>query len=228
MELNQTCKNCKFRSHLFDKLSDEQLETIYKNKKTTNIEKGAIIVNAGELIREFIYLTEGLVKLQKIGIKGKEQIITIARPNDFISLLSVLSKDIYEYTITALVDSQVCRIDLGVMRNMLRENGEFSLDILRYISNTADDIINHTYSINSKNLRGRIALILVDFSESYFNSLEFNLPMSRKEIAEMIDMTPENVIRIMSEFKKDGVINLRSKHVEIINMDLLKKIRDLG
>ncbi|MCK5847192.1 MAG: Crp/Fnr family transcriptional regulator [Bacteroidales bacterium] len=228
MDLNQTCKNCKFRSHLFDKLSDEQLDSIYKNKKSTFIEKGSIIVNAGDPIREFIYLTDGLVKLQKIGIKGKEQIITIARPMDFISLLSVLSKDTYEYTITTLVDSQVCRIDLNVMRNMLRENSDFSLDILRYISNTADDIIKHTYLLNSKNLRGRIAMLLVEFAEKYFHSSEYILPMSRKEIAEMIDMTPENVIRIMSEFKKDGVIKLRSKQVEIINMELLKKIRDLG
>ena len=228
MNLNQTCKNCQFRSHLFDKLSDEQLEIIYKGKKSTPIKKGDVIINAGEPIREFIYLVDGLVKLQKIGFKGKEQIISIARPMDFISLLSVLSKDTYEYSITALVDSVVCRIDLNIMRQMLRENGEFSLDILRYISNAADDIINHTYSINSKNLRGRIALLLVEFSEKYFNSNEYTLPLSRKEIAEMIDMTPENVIRIMSEFRKDGVIKLRSKQVEIVNMSLLKKIRDLG
>ena len=228
MDLNQTCKNCKFRSHLFDKLSDEQLQKVYKNKKSSPVKKGQIIVSSGEPIREFIYLVEGLVKLQKIGIKGEEQIITIARPMDFISLLSVLSKDTYEYTITALVDSVVCRIELNTIRMMLRENGEFSLDILRYISNTADDIINHTYALNSKNLRGRIAMLLVEFSEKYFNSNDFILPMSRKEIAEMIDMTPENVIRIMSEFRKDGVIKLRSKQVEIVNMELLKKIRDLG
>ncbi len=228
MDLNQTCKTCKFRSHLFDKLTDEELGYVYKNKKTSPIKKGNLIVKSGEPIREFIYLVDGLVKLQKIGSKGKEQIITIARPMDFIGLLTVLSKDTYEYTITALTDSVVCRIDLAIVRKMLRANGDFSLDVLRYISNTADNIINHTYSLNSKNLRGRIAMLLVEFSEKYFHSLEFTLPMSRKEIAEMIDMTPENVIRIMSEFRKDGVINLRSKHVEIVNMALLKKIRDLG
>lgn len=228
MDLNQACKTCKFKSHLFDKLNDEEMDIIYKNKKTTPIKKGNLIIKSGEPIREFIYLVDGLVKLQKIGSKGKEQIITIARPMDFIGLLSVLSKDTYEYTITALTDSVVCRIDLTTIRKMLRMNGDFALDVLRYISNTADNIITHTYSLNSKNLRGRIAMLLVEFSEKYFNSLEYTLPMSRKEIAEMIDMTPENVIRIMSEFRKDGVINLRSKQVEIINMDLLKKIRDLG
>ncbi len=228
MELNQHCQNCKFRSHLFDKLSEEELNYIHKNKKTQLVKKGGIITKSGDPIREFVYLTEGLVKMQKIGRNGKEQIVSLARPMDFIGLLSVFSREKYEYNVTALVDSFVCRISLDSMRKMVSENGLFSLDIIKFIGNISGEIIKHTYAINSKNLRGRIALILVDFSEKFFHSQAFDLPISRKEMAEMIDMTPENVIRILSEFRRDGLISLRGKHIEILNMDLLIKIRDLG
>jgi len=228
METNQYCNNCKFRSKLFDKLSEEELDYIHRNKRTVKVRKGEVINNSGDQIREFVYLVEGLVKLQKIGKNSKEQIIRIAKPLDFIGLLSVFEKENYEYSITALVDSVVCRININSMRQMVQENGAFAIDILRYMSVISNEIIRHTYAINSKNLRGRIALLLVDFSEKYFYSNSFDLPISRKEMAEMIDMTPENVIRIISEFKKDGLIKVRGKHVEIINMEMLHKIKDLG
>lgn len=228
MDIDNNCQNCQFRSHLFDKLNDEELAFIHKNKNTQIVKKGAIISRSGEPIREFIYLTEGLVKMQKIGKNGKEQIISLARPLDFIGLISVFTNEVYEYTITALVDSVICKINLDSMKKMISMNGQFSLDIIRFIGNISGEIISNTYAINSKNLRGRIAFLLIEFSEKYFNSMAFDLPISRKEMAEMIDMTPENVIRILSEFRRDGLISLRGKHIEIFNMSLLAKIRDLG
>lgn len=57
---------------------------------------------------------------------------------------------------------------------------------------------------------------------------KFNLPISRREIAELINMTTENVIRILSEFRKDKIINIDGKGIEIINLPLLEKISELG
>jgi CRP/FNR family transcriptional regulator len=222
------CKTCKYRSHLFDKLNDEELEVINDNKQTYLISKGDTICVAGEPIKEFMYLVEGLVKLQKINKDGRAQIVSIARPLDFVGLLTVFSNENYQYTITALVDSRFCKIDIDVMRRIAAGNGQFALDILKYISNISDEIIRHTYAINSKNLRGRIAMILLDFANKHFDSDTYTLPLSRKELAELIDMTPENVIRILSEFRRDELVNVKGKHIEIQNRKLLEKIRDLG
>lgn len=222
------CKNCKYRSPLFDKLSDEELDYVSEHKNTKMIPKGTSICVAGQPIREFVYLVDGLVKLQKVNKDGRAQIVSIARPLDFVGLLTVFSNKDYQYTITTLVDSTFCEIDLDVMRKLTAQNGQFALDILKYISNISDEIIRHTYAINSKNLRGRIAMILLDFANKHFQSDIFTLPVSRKELAELIDMTPENVIRILSEFRRDSLVNVKGKHIEILNRSFLEKIRDLG
>ncbi len=222
------CKTCKFRSPLFDRLSDAELEIIDSHKKSFTVPKGTEICTIGQPIREFIYLVEGIVKLQKINRDGRQQIVSIARPKDFVGLLSVFSDQTYQYSITTLVESTFCRIDLNIMRKVAAENGQFALDILKYISKVSDEIIRHTYAINSKNLRGRIAMILLDFANKHFQSDTFTLPVSRKELAELIDMTPENVIRILSEFRRDGLVNVKGKHIEILNRKMLEKIRDLG
>ena len=71
-------------------------------------------------------------------------------------------------------------------------------------------------------------MVLLDFSDVIFKNDMFDLPISRKELGELIDMTPENVIRILSEFRRDGLIHLKGKHVELLNKSFLQKIRDLG
>jgi CRP-like cAMP-binding protein len=222
------CKDCKCRSPLFDKLTDKELEIINSNKRTYSVPKGTTICTVGDPIHEFVYLVDGMIKLQKINKDGRAQIVSIGRPMDFVGLLSVFSHQTYQYTITTLADSTFCKIDLNILRKIATQNGQFGLDILKYISKISDEIIRHTYAINSKNLRGRIAMILLDFANKHFQSDVYTLPVSRKELAELIDMTPENVIRILSEFRRDGLVNVKGKHIEIQDRKLLEKIRDLG
>jgi len=222
------CKHCKYKSYLFDKLSERQLDQISKTKKTVTVSKGEMVCREGEPINSFVYLVEGLVKLHKIDRFGKDQIVSVAKPMDFVGLLTLFSDTKYKYSITALQDSTLCFVDTDLMKKFVSVNGNFALDIVKHISRVSNEIIRKTYAINSKNLRGRIAFVLLDFADNIFKSDSFILPVSRKEIGELIDMTPENVIRILSEFRRDNIIHLKSKQVEILNKSMLLKIRDLG
>jgi len=222
------CEHCKFKSYLFAKLTSEELSEISKLKKTVFVSKGDMICREGEPISSFVYLVSGLVKLHKMDRQGKDQIVSIAKPLDFVGLLTLFSAKEYEYSITALQDSTLCFVDLDLMKKNIVKNGDFALDIMKHISKISDEIIRKTYAINSKNLRGRIALVLLEFSDVIFKNDMFDLPISRKELGELIDMTPENVIRILSEFRRDGLIHLKGKHVELLNKSFLQKIRDLG
>lgn len=224
----EKCKNCKYKSFLFDKLTEEELNEISQSKKTVFVSKGDMVYREGEPISSFVYLVSGLVKLHKMDRFGKDQIVSVAKPMDFVGLLTLFSSSEYKYSVTALQDSTLCLVDLDLMRKYIAINGQFALEVMKHISKISDEIIRKTYAINSKNLRGRIALVLSDFSDVIFKSDIFDLPISRKELGELIDMTPENVIRILSEFRRDGLINLKGKHVEILNKNMILKIRDLG
>lgn len=224
----EDCTTCKYKSTLFEKLTDDQLEQINNSRKTVFVSKGDVVCREGESISNFIYLVSGLVKLHKVDRFGKDQIVSIAKPMDFVGLLTLFSDDNYQYSMTALQDSTLCFVDLGLMKKFAGSNGTFALEIMKNISNISDEIIRKTYAINSKNLRGRIAFVLMDFADNIFESDIFDLPISRKEIGELIDMTPENVIRILSEFRRDGLLHLKGKHLEILNKPMIAKIRDLG
>lgn len=213
---------------LFDNLTDDELIDLNIHKVEKKYRKKEVVVEQGQKIKEFLYLKEGLIKLVKKDGMEKEHIISIARPLNFIGFLSVFSKDSYQYSISAIEDSVVCFIDLGVLKDTIKNNGVFALEVLEKISKISDDIIQFRMMIDRRQLRGRIAYILVMFAKQvYFNS-KFYLPLSRKEIAELIDMSTENVIRILSEFRKDQIIRIDGSLIEILNIGQLERICRFG
>lgn len=222
------CSFCHFKSVVFNNLEDIEIDIVCQSKREDQYKKGDLIISEGKLIDEFLYLKSGLVKLYKQGEDGKDQIINIAKPFDFVSLLSVFSDTHYNFSISAIEDSTVCVMDLESIRELIKKNGLFGLRIMERMSQNSDKIIKTSIALSSKNLRGRIAYILLYFADEIYLSNEFELPISRKEIAQLISMTTENVIRILSEFRKDEVIMINGKTIIIKNRTLLERISQSG
>ncbi|HAN19135.1 MAG: hypothetical protein A2X13_02420 [Bacteroidetes bacterium GWC2_33_15] len=222
------CKECIYRSWAFKNLSDDELKLINSRKKEKFFRKGELVCLEGDTVTSFLYLQTGLVKLYKTESNNREHIISIAKPMDFIGLLSIFSNTVHVYSITAIEDSIVCLVDLEVIKNLIKTNGVFAIDFFEKISKVADSVIKTRVDINTRQLRGRIAYILLHFSKHIYNSSKFNLPISRKEVAELIDMSTENVIRVLSEFRKDKIIQIEGKNIEILDIKRLEKIYDLG
>jgi len=222
------CNTCVYKNLLFGNLNTEDLNYINKSKREIAFKKGELISEEGTEIKSFLYLKQGLVKLFKKNPLFKDQIISIAKPRDFISLLSIFSQSTYKYSITALEDTVVCSVDLEALKEVIARNGTFGLEILNKMSKMYDDIIETRFDINRKHLRGRIAYILIYFSTHIYQSDDFDMPISRREIAELIEMTTENVIRILSEFRKDGIIKIDGKRIYLLEPERLENICKLG
>jgi CRP/FNR family transcriptional regulator len=206
----------------------EELLNICDIKIEKQYSKGEIISGEGETITEFLYMKEGLVKLSKSNTDGKEQIISFSKPFDFVSLLSVFSSKEYKYSVTAIEDTTVCILDLEVIKKHAQGNAMFAMDLMARISEATDIILLDNLAIRRKHLKGRIAHVLLYFSDYIYKSDEFELPISRREIAEYIGMTTENVIRTLSEFRKDHIIKIFGKDILISDKKRLESISEFG
>jgi CRP-like cAMP-binding protein len=222
------CDQCQLKTLFFSHISSDDLSDICEIKREESFTAGESIIKEGELISEFIYIKEGLVKLSKITGNSKEQILSFSKPFDFVSLLSVFSSDTYKYSVTALKNTTVCIIDLQVVKNFAKQNAMFAMDLMSKISEATDKIILDNLEIKRKNLKGRVAHLLLYFANNVFSSMEFELPVSRREIADYIGMTTENVIRTLSEFRKDKIIKIYGKDIQIVDMKRLETISELG
>lgn len=222
------CQDCEFRDVVLGNLDDNAIRKVCDQKEEQFFRKGEIINYEGQKIETFKYLKSGLVKLFRRVQNGDEQIITITRPFEFVSNMSIFSEEKYLYSVSALEDSVVCIIDLNLIKELFQKNGSFAAGLLTKISRMNDKIISQTLDIRQKNLAGRVAYVLIYFTKEIYRSRVFDLPVSRKEIADYIGMSTANVIRTMSDFKKEGLIGIYGKTIEIFDLDKLEVISKRG
>jgi CRP/FNR family transcriptional regulator len=222
------CENCEFRDVVFAYLDDKSIEQLCDNKEEQSFRKGEIINHEGEKISNFKYLKSGLVKLYRRTATGDEQVITITRPFEFVSNMSIFSEERYQYSVSALEDSVVCAVNLDFIKELFLKNGSFAMGLLTKISMINDKIIRQTLDIRQKNLIGRVAFVLLYFANEIYNSRVFDLPVSRKEIADYIGMSTANVIRTLSNFKKEGIIRIFGKTIEVVDLHRLEVISRRG
>jgi CRP-like cAMP-binding protein len=222
------CASCDFREIVFAYLDDSTIQELCNNKEEHSFRKGEIINHEGEKIINFKYLKSGLVKLYRRTTTGEEQVITITRPFEFVSNMSIFSEDRYKYSVSAVEDSVICVVKLDFIKDLFMKNGGFAMGLLTKISKINDKIINQTLDIRQKNLVGRVAFLLLYFTKEIYNSMVFDLPVSRKEIADFIGMSTANVIRTLSDFKRDGIIKVFGKTIEIVDINKLEIISKRG
>ena len=114
------------------------------------------------------------------------------------------------------------------IRSLISKDGKLALNLLGKMSRVADTIILESLEIRKKHLKGRVAYLLIYFARTVFYAEEFELPLTRKEMAEYVGMTTENVIRTLSEFRRDGILKIYGKTIQIANMESLQSISEFG
>jgi CRP/FNR family transcriptional regulator len=223
-----SCMSCELRNLTFSFLEEADVQLVCDTREEKAYTKGEIIHREGDPIHDFKYLKTGLVKLFKTTAEGEEQIITITRPFEFVSNTNIFHAETYRYSLSALEDSIVCSIRIELIRELIVKNGKFALNLISVLSRTSENIITLGLEIRKRNLAGRIAFVLLYFSKELYHSRIFDLPVSRKEIADLISMSSANVIRTFSEFRRDGIINANGRTIEITDINKLEVISRRG
>ncbi len=223
------CKECIIRNLIFAHLKTTEFENICQQKAEKYYKKGQIVFEKGQPLDHLIYLKSGLVKYYHQNHDGKNSIITISVPYDAFPLLTIFhNNQVATYNMSVLEDSTLCFIPIELIRKLIFNNGEFAFDFIIKLIETSNKTIEHFVTLNNKNLRGRVAYFLLKLSDYVYFRDVFELPVSRKEIAEHIGMTTENVIRTLSEFRKEKIIKINGKEIEIIEKERLIKISQYG
>lgn len=224
----KNCSSCIYRKLLYDKLNDEEYAQVNNARTEYIFKRNELIKREGDKITSFLYLRKGLVKLFKTDHLGKDHILSVNKPGDFISLLSIFSNSTYKYSISALEETHVCEIDLSVLKKLVVSNGDFATKILNRMSHISDEIIENGFEINQKQVKGRVAHILIFLADKIYHNHSFRMPITRREVGELISMTTENTIRTLSEFKKDDIISMDGKTITILDYDRLQKVCKTG
>jgi CRP-like cAMP-binding protein len=209
-------------------LLPHEVQEIKENTQISTFQKRETIFRQGTPTAHIIYVVSGLVKIYKEGRNKRNFILKIAKPGDCVSLMSDFSYSTYQYSSSAILPSQIGYIDRKVFLEVLKKNNEMALGVIKRLSMDGLFIFERLIGQSHKQLPGRIADVILYFADHIFMQEEFDLPLTRRELAELAGTTKESFIRTLAEFKNDKIIALEGTKVSIRSMKIIRTLSELG
>lgn len=198
---------------------------IANGKNCEPYKKGSVIYHEGNRISGCYCVSEGIIKIYKTGIDGKEQIISFAKRGDVIGFRSVLSGEVACTTAKVIEDSSLCYIPGDTLISLFKKNGEFSMDLMQLACKELGEANAYITDIAQKTVRERLAEVLLHLKNNFdLDSEQFlQITLTREELANIVGTATESVIRLLSEFKSDKLIELHGRKIKLLDIKGLKK-----
>ncbi|MBN2892564.1 MAG: Crp/Fnr family transcriptional regulator [Bacteroidales bacterium] len=226
------CQKCiENKESIFKVLTKEQKELLTESMNCISYKKNEIIFKEGFNPNGLISLAKGKVKIFKDGISGKEQIIRLARPGDFIGFRALFANDYYNASAGAFEDSIVCIINKDQLYKIIEENHLFALQIITFLAKELGEAENNIISLTQKHLRGRLAESLLRLSDTYgfeTDNQTIKISLYREDLANLANMTTSNAIKTLYNFRDENVIELDGKKIKVLDYQALEKISRMG
>jgi len=222
------CGDCpSLGKSIFCSLKNEVLKGISKNKGGNQYKKGEIIFSAGFEPFGIHCVSKGKVKIYKLGSDGKDQIVRVANVGDIIGYRSVVSNELYSASAEALEETRTCFISKKNFFELIEDENEFALKVMKVLSKDLRLAESQSMSIAQRTVKERLANVLLSkkgILEEKEGKELMSFTISRKDLADLIGCAPETIIRMLSQLKKEGVIALNKREIEILDQNKLYKI----
>lgn len=212
----------------FNLLSEKEIELLNSNSKTVRFNAKDVIFKENTPSSHLMFIKSGMVKVYKTDKNNKTIIFQILLADNFLGLISIFSTDFHSYSAMAIEDSEIVYIDMHTIKSLLYVNGMYATKFIELISLSGLQSLNRLDNFIRKQLPGRVADVLLYFSEVVYNNLKFTVPITRKELAEFAGTTKESFIRTLSEFKNDKIISIEGKIIIINSIEIVKTLSKLG
>jgi CRP/FNR family transcriptional regulator len=216
------CPNCKIS--VFSDLKDEEFDILNYEKSTIQLHKGQVLFLQDTKPHGLYCVKKGKIKIFRRGSEGKEQIVRLAHDADVVGYRALISEENYQCGAAAIEDTTLCFVPKTALFKIMDSNVSI---YKKMISQLATDLKNAEVKISDlaqKPVRERVAEALIMLKDKYGvaeDGYTLDVALTREEIANMVGTATESLIRILSEFKKEGLIELDHKKIKIVDFDHL-------
>lgn len=204
------------------------LELLNANRSEQRYKKGEIIFREGAYPSGIFYVMEGKVKKYKLDKDAREQIIYVANQGELLGYHAILSDSRYPDGAAALEESRIAFIPKEDFLETLQVSKVLSSRLLKTLSHEFAVLANSLSMFAQRSVRERLALQLIVLREKYKVNFQPGMPveinMGRDDLASLAGTARENVVRVLSEFKADKILETRGRKIIILNVTALIKI----
>lgn len=213
---------CMHKVPIFSNLSPEEMSQIAEIITDKEYKKGENIYLSGALEERLYVINTGKVKIYKLSETGKEQIIRILYPGDFMGELSLFARSPLDTNAEALEATAVCIIDGDKLNQIIKEVPSIAVKIIEELSKRLQNAEGMIKSLGLQDVEQRVADILLKISAG---EDEFTLDISKKDLAAHIGTSQETLSRKLSAFQEIGIINqIGQRTIMILDRDTLERV----
>ncbi|RED44895.1 Crp/Fnr family transcriptional regulator [Seonamhaeicola aphaedonensis] len=219
------CNICGSANCLIHNYSEILFNSELSSRSTVlKCKKGQQFIIEGAPVNGLFFIKSGTVKVFRTGINGREQIVRFARACEIVGHRGFGTQEYYSIGAIALQNVELHYFSKEFLQEVLINNPDFTYAMMLFYANELNRSENKVKSISQMTVRERVVDTILYINRKFGEVNGFlNLPLSRKEYADYAGTSEEQVIRVFSTLKKEGLIKANGKKIGISDIELLRK-----
>jgi CRP-like cAMP-binding protein len=206
----------------------KELDNFSLNKKTINLKKKQLVYNEGTNPHGLYLIKKGKVKTYKANDMGKELIISLYKEGDYFGYHDLLDDTTHRESAATLEDCEILLIPKADFNALVYKNAYVAGKFIKMLANDVADKETQLIKIAYNSVRKRVAEALVKLYDRYTDNKmgQFQMAISRDDVANLSGTSTETAIRTLSDFKEDKLIEIKGSTITITNVDKLKTMKN--
>ena len=209
-----------------EKLKDlDDLRDIFRKHDLLHFKKGDTIYEKGKHSNFFYLINRGVVKAHRMDNQGKELITELYKEDDFFGNHATDPQSSYEDYATAMEDSQLYAVSRDEFQKILVGNPKITMQLVEVLNNNLSELKQQLMDMAYGSVRKKTANTILLFAERIKKHPLKSIRISRADLAGVAGMAPESLIRTLSEFKKEGLIEIEGRNIKLLDSEALKTVK---
>ncbi|HEY8658573.1 MAG TPA: Crp/Fnr family transcriptional regulator [Chitinophagaceae bacterium] len=206
-------------------LPPDELAKLTANMTTQVYNKGQIVFREGAFATGIFFIKDGKAKKYKVDKEGKEQIIYVANTGEIMGYHALLAEERYPDSAAVLEDSEIAFIPKEDFFEVLQKSKVLPQRLLKTLSHEFFVLANNIALFAQRSVRERFAMQLVlmreKYKENFTQGMAVEINMSREDLASLVGTARENILRILKDFKEEGILETKGRKIIITDVNKL-------
>lgn len=199
--------------------AEEALQSLLSNRAVNKYKKKQPIFTEGNHPQYLFYVQNGKVKVFKSSDEGKELTVGLYAAGDFLGYLALLENAVYKVSAEAMEDTEIALIPRDEFLALINNNQEVALKFIRLLAKNNNEKVEKLVQLAYNSLRKRVANTLLTLLEKYRSGTRenFSIHISREDLANLSGTATESLIRTLTDFKHEKLIEIKGGDIVILN-----------
>ncbi|RBL91407.1 response regulator [Chitinophaga flava] len=211
---------------MYEVTGKTSLQTLAEGRNIDKYRKKQVIYAEGNHPSRLYYVQKGKVKTCKTNDQGKELVLDLYSAGDFLGYTALLEGTVYKETAIAMEDTEIALIPADDFKELLNNNHEVATQLIRMLAKNITDKEQQLLGLAYNSLRKKVAEALISLLRKYnpHNETPYTVNISRENLATIAGTATESLIRTLSDFREEKLIDIRDGMVIILDENKLSNM----